>query len=289
MARIKLFPSFQGGGFPGFGVSVLIGELGKLSNIPNAIGPAQVDLLASNVVPRAVLEGAGLAVDQNATPPALISGKIDTVTFLQGPPGNQSVSGRFRIDLDATDLQAYRDGPQNIPTNEAFFELVMSGRDRIIGSVASETLEGGGGRDRLDARGGDDTLVGGGGADRLAGGKGNDTMTGGAGADVFIFDVARGRHADKVTDFESGTDTVELVLSAFSALGGGGALDPDMFITGRAAKQADDHLIYNDKNGKLFYDADGSGAGRKKLVATFTDFNDIPVPSLDAGDFLITV
>ena len=36
-------------------------------------------------------------------------------------------------------------------------------------------------------------------------------------------------------------------------------------------------------------DADGSGAGRKQLIATFADFTDAPLAALDAGDFLITV
>ena len=35
------------------------------------------------------------------------------------------------------------------------------------------------------------------------------------------------------------------------------------------ATEADDRLVYNTTNGKLFYDADGSGTGGSILVATF--------------------
>jgi Ca2+-binding RTX toxin-like protein len=53
------------------------------------------------------------------------------------------------------------------------------------------------------------TLNGAGGNDTLNGGLGNDTLTGGAGRDVFMFgDVTSG--ADRITDFVSGTDKINL-------------------------------------------------------------------------------
>jgi serralysin len=55
---------------------------------------------------------------------------------------------------------------------------------------------------------GADVLIGNAVANRLTGGKGADTLSGGAGADVFVFHAGDGK--DTVTDFQVGTDHVEL-------------------------------------------------------------------------------
>ena len=52
-----------------------------------------------------------------------------------------------------------------------------------------------------------DTLIGDAGANRLTGLDGDDTLTGGAGADVFVFAAFDG---DTITDFQDGTDRIEL-------------------------------------------------------------------------------
>ena len=62
--------------------------------------------------------------------------------------------------------------------------------DRIIGSAAAETLQGGAGNDWLHD------------------GGGLDLLRGGAGRDVFVFD--RDGQADRVADFERGTDRLDL-------------------------------------------------------------------------------
>src|SRR5205823_2064201 len=71
---------------------------------------------------------------------------------------------------------------------------------------------GGTGNDTLYGLAGNDKLLGGGGNDTLVGGLGNDTLTGGTGNDKFVYtDVSSG--ADKITDFASGSDKID--LSAF--------------------------------------------------------------------------
>lgn len=81
--------------------------------------------------------------------------------------------------------------------------------DSLYGSAGNDSLYGGGGHDLLDGGRGDD---------RLEGGVGADTLTGGAGADIFVFGATDARAklpvfdtpGDVVTDFEAGTDRLDL-------------------------------------------------------------------------------
>jgi Ca2+-binding RTX toxin-like protein len=118
------------------------------------------------------------------------------------------------------------------------------------------------------ALGGNDRLSGGGGADILHGGKGMDVLTGGAGADSFVFQTAlsAGRNVDTIADF-AGEDFIVLDRSVFTAAGPQARLAGDAFTVGTAAADAEDRLVYDQATGRLFYDADGSGAGAQILFA----------------------
>jgi len=83
-----------------------------------------------------------------------------------------------------------------------------AGNDRLTGGGGNDRLFGGPGNDVLDGGASRDRLFGGPGDDRLIGGAGRDVLTGGAGADTFVFAPGHGR--DRITDFEPGTDSLEL-------------------------------------------------------------------------------
>ncbi|MGJ8545414.1 MAG: M10 family metallopeptidase C-terminal domain-containing protein [Sulfitobacter sp.] len=83
-----------------------------------------------------------------------------------------------------------------------------SGADFLSGGKGSDRLIGGGGNDNLQGDGAADFLSGGNGNDTLDGGRGRDMLTGGAGADTFVFAVAP--QNDRITDFASGTDALDL-------------------------------------------------------------------------------
>lgn len=88
----------------------------------------------------------------------------------------------------------------------------------IYGAGDDDTLSGGDGNDELRGSAGNDTLIGGNGDDRLVGSSGADTHTGGADDDTFVvgyFDSGTGLDADRITDFQSGDDIVD--LSAWDA------------------------------------------------------------------------
>lgn len=133
-----------------------------------------------------------------------------------------------------------------------------AGADRLLGTAD---------RDRLYGLAGNDTLLGRAGNDLLSGGKGRDTLTGGGGADTFLFRES-GADADRITDFQSGTDSISLSKRVFDAFADG-EVDAAEFRTGSAFLE-ETHLLYNRESGKLFYDPDGSaGADSAELIAVF--------------------
>ncbi len=154
------------------------------------------------------------------------------------------------------------------------------------GNALVNTLTGNDGDNTLDGAAGNDILVGGLGDDTLIGGLGSDKLTGGGGADYFVFDAATGStNVDTIADFVSATDVINLDSAIFTALSSG-ALGGTSFVSaaGAAAVAGDenDYVIYDTASGKLYYDADGSGAGAKVQIATLTGN-----PTLLATDIVV--
>lgn len=146
-----------------------------------------------------------------------------------------------------------------------------TGANRLIGGAGNDTLKGYAGADRLEGGTGRDSLIGGDGGDRLIGGAGHDTLTGGNHADVFVFNTALSgsTNVDRITDF-SGADRIELETDIFRAIGSTLTASEFRVIasgTSFASVDASDHLIYLKSTGRLYYDADGSGAGARVLFA----------------------
>lgn len=80
----------------------------------------------------------------------------------------------------------------------------------LTGNELAQTLTGNQADNFLYGMAGNDVLIGRAGNDKLRGGLGADTLTGGSGADFFVFEKGGGN--DKVTDFVSGTDKIDLSL-----------------------------------------------------------------------------
>jgi Ca2+-binding RTX toxin-like protein/subtilisin family serine protease len=152
----------------------------------------------------------------------------------------------------------------------------MAGNDRIYGHAGNDVMKGNVGNDLVSAGNGNDWLFG---------GTGNDRLVGGAGKDVFVFDTARHKslNIDRIADFSHANDTIQLDNEFFRALGRAGVLKADFFHAGRAAHDANDHIIYNKATGILFYDADGAGGQAQTVFAILTNhpgnvtFNDFVV------------
>jgi Ca2+-binding RTX toxin-like protein len=163
---------------------------------------------------------------------------------------------------------------------DAVGELVGEGNDAVAAGV-SYTLTGGasielmttgfiGGTGAIDLTGNElgNQIWGNNGANVLNGGAGNDVLFGFGGADTFAFTTALGAgNVDVIGDFTSGTDKIALDDAVFTAMGSLGALNPNAFVAGTAAGDADDRIIYDAATGNIYYDADGNGGGAQVLFA----------------------
>jgi Ca2+-binding RTX toxin-like protein len=177
---------------------------------------------------------------------------------------------------------------------DVVFEEAEGGRDVVYAGVdyalaAGSSVEvlstiGLGESDAIDLTGNElgNILYGNAGANVLNGGGGSDYLVGFGGADSFAFAAALGSgNVDAVADFSAADDTIVLDDAVFAGLALG-ALDAGAFVTGPAALDADDRIVYDNATGALYFDADGSGAGAMVQFAILLD----PVP-LTASDFIV--
>jgi Ca2+-binding RTX toxin-like protein len=104
-------------------------------------------------------------------------------------------------------------------------------------------------------------------------------LSGGEGSDTFRF--GGNTETDRITDFVSGTDRIELDSKLYMKLTPGG-LDPSVFLLGNAATNGDERLIYDQSKGALYYDADGSGIVAPVLIGSFD--NQVVI---EVGDFTV--
>ena len=164
-------------------------------------------------------------------------------------------------------------------STQSVYSYAFSGNDTFNGSAGSDSING---------YAGIDTLMGNAGADILRGGLGNDTLTGGTGKDGFRFDTTLHNTAnvDTIKDFSVVDDTVQLENAIFKKLTATGQLNSTFFkanLTG-VATDANDYIVYEKDTGKLFYDADGNGAGAKVLFAVLGTSTH---PAITAADFVV--
>ena len=112
-------------------------------------------------------------------------------------------------------------------------------------------------------------LRGEGGDDAIFGKGGNDTLSGGDGADKIHFDTALSAadNVDRIGGFSAADDTIMLDRAIFGGISANGTLSSSAFAAGTAAADADDRIVYDSATGRIFYDADGSGAGAALLFA----------------------
>jgi Ca2+-binding RTX toxin-like protein len=146
--------------------------------------------------------------------------------------------------------------------------------ENLTGSAYADNLTGTNGANVLEGLNGDDTLTGLDGFDTLHGGRGDDILYGGNAADVFVFDTTlnASTNVDTIMDFDPAGEYIYLDNAIFSNLDAepGHFVLSTEFYVGTAANDADDHIIYDDSTGAIFYDKDGSGAAMQVQFAAVT-------------------
>lgn len=210
---------------------------------------------------------------------------------LSGTSGDDTINGLGGNDLflagstGGADIMDGGAGSDSIEFKNAATSAVVV--DYVAGTISGgsaggtisftsiERLVAGNFNDSLSGNAAAQNLTGQGGADTLAGAGGVDTLWGGGGNDFFVFREMGSANADRVSDFASGQDELQLDDSAFSAIGAMGnftAGDGRFWAAAGATSghDAGDRVVYNTSTGSLYYDADGSGGGAAQLVATIT-------------------
>lgn len=159
------------------------------------------------------------------------------------------------------------------------------GANAISGGSGNDAITGRGGHDTLDGGSGRDTLVGGGGDDLIAGGSGADLMTGGAGMDRFVFasagEIGIGAGSrDIVTDFQVGTDSLDLTFDANSRMA---SWQDFTWIGSKAHTGSGGTLRYENRNGNTLVSGDVDGDGSPDFVIQLTGTLTLSATDFAAG------
>ncbi|MCG7392258.1 cadherin domain-containing protein [Microvirga sp. ACRRW] len=269
----------------------------KVSDAAHAAMPfvnedVSVRTIVANRAPRDI----GLDGD-NAVREATAGDVVGTLSA-SGQPGSafnftltDSAGGRFRLDGNTIVANNSLLIDYEQATSHTIKVLVSDGmftfeKSFVVGVTdwMGENVTGSAGKDTIKGGIGNDVISGGSGDDFLYGGVGNDTLRGNAGKDAFVFDskLDKSRNVDKIVDFNVKDDTIRLENAIFKKLTKTGTLNKSFFTIGPKAKDANDYIIYDNKKGILYYDADGSGKGAAVKFATITKNL-----KMTAADFLV--
>jgi Ca2+-binding RTX toxin-like protein len=216
----------------------------------------------------------------------------DQGDLLSGEEGNDLINGGMGLDtIDGgigDDTINGGVGSDTVFGNAGFDQIHGNdGNDTINGADQGDLITGDAGDDVIGGGMGLDTIDGGIGNDTITGGMGNDQLTGGADADTFAFGLpgAANDGLDTITDFVSGTDTIQI-----SAAGYGGGLAVNASVTlvtadsvVNANSGAGGYFIFDNSGpdtGTVYWDANGGNGADAVAVAVLTG-----VASLQAADF----
>jgi Ca2+-binding RTX toxin-like protein len=174
--------------------------------------------------------------------------------------------------------------------------------DIYSGTASADTFNGLDGNDQLSGGASNDWLAGGAGNDILDGGAGDDLLIGGGQADRFLFSSGAIFNSsqlgvDTIVDFNPAEDRFRLARSTFSTLAPGSTLAAGAFAvvsSDAASAISSAAIVYNNSNGALYYNPNGTAAGFASTPSAgglFAILQGIstgsPFPTLTSGAFEI--
>ncbi len=245
---------------------------------------------------------AGVSVETLGTTSATGTGGID----LTGNEFAQTITGNAGVNVLNDGSGASADTLRGLAGNDIYVihnsgaiivEAAGQGSDTVLTSVdyvlkagvSVETLgtTSAAGTSGIDLTGNSQaqTIRGNAGSNILDGKGGNDTLTGFGGKDFFLFSSTLGSgNVDTITDFNIVDDIIRLENAIFTKLTAIGTLVSSMFRSNSTGTAVDgnDYVLYDNTDGRLFYDADGNGEGTRIQFATLTG-----APAVTAGDFVV--
>ena len=267
----------------GAGADILIGKAGNDTYLVDNAGDEVIEVasegvdtvmtsisytLADNSENLTASGAAAVALTGNALANILKGNELANV--LDGRAGADTLEGGSGDDT------YYVDDSGDVVNDTAGVDTVFASVSYALAAGAAVEALNAAGANAVDLKGnaGSNQIIGNGAANRLSGGLGKDMLTGGAGKDTFVFDTKLGvSNVDRIVDFNVKDDTIWLDNKYMPKLGKGSPTKPlklnkGFFTVGPKAKDKDDYLVYDNKKGVLFYDADGSGAKAAVAVAT---------------------
>jgi Ca2+-binding RTX toxin-like protein len=199
-----------------------------------------------------------------------VGGGTEFHIFLQGAGGTLNLSTKYTATPKLT-----------VEAEFATSRVVLTGSargDEFIGSDFSDRIFGGGGNDLARGGAGNDLMVG---------GLGRDYLYGDDGQDAFLFNVApSSANRDRIGDFRPEDDTIRLENSVFTGLVAGALAASRFKDIGVGTQDANDRVLYNSDDGRLYFDGDGLGGSGPRLIAVLDNFSG-SIPTMTAADIFI--
>ncbi|MGL4319452.1 MAG: beta strand repeat-containing protein [Paracoccaceae bacterium] len=266
--------TLDGGG----GVDTFIGSAGNTTYVTDGGDTIAVDTFGTDTVESSVtftltadlenltLTGSAAINGTGSTGANTIIGNGGRTTLIGGG-GSDSMSGGAGNDTFVTDggdvLTEAAAGGIDTVRSTANHTLGLNLENLILTGAVAASGTGNDAANRITGNAADNVLNG---------GLGSDILVGKGGVDAFVFNTALSTtNRDRISDFAVGVDEIHVENAVFVGIASG-ALSAARFVantTGNATT-ANQRIIYETDTGKLFYDADGSGAGAKQQFATLS-------------------
>lgn len=211
------------------------------------------DVLIGGLGTDTLLGGDGIDTLQGGAGADSMAGGADSDIYLVDNAGDVVIENADGgVDQVNVTVAAYTlpDNVENLDaTGTSGFVGHGNALDNAMTAGTGSELHGEGGNDSLSGGYGDDVLDGGSGDDLLDGGYGADVLTGGTGDDMFHFgsyETGIGVAADRITDFESGADVIDL-----------SGIDANIFAAGDQAFSYIGDAAFSGTAGELRFYVDG--------------------------------